>query len=319
MRKLLPLAGLCIALGCLPARAEELPKSLPRLSVERNHFVDEAGAPIRLRGVSLCSLEWHRPLEQIRAVTTPPTRWHANILRLPVQEKEWDRVGGAAYLKGYLDPAVALCKERGIYCIIDWHAIDPWDKPETVKKLENFWTIVAPRYAAETHILYELFNEPTEPKTRKIENWRKWRETAQPWVDLIRKRAPETPILVGSPHWSQMPAFAAVEPFDGNDLAYVLHVYPNWKEKQWDKLFGEASKTIPIFITEWGWSAQEKAWWGIKGDRAGYGEKLRSYLDVRPWISWTAWSYDPLCGPAMLGGDKDMGVFVQDWLKDVNP
>lgn len=299
--------------------AEALPKSLPRLSVEGNRFVDEAGTPVALRGVSLCSLEWHKPLEQIRNVTTPPTKWNANILRLPVQVKEWDRVGAQDYIKDYLDPAVKLCSERGVYCIIDWHVVDKWNKPENVKKLENFWTIVAPRYAANPNILYEVFNEPTDPKSRKMENWISWREAAQPWVDLIRKRAPETPILVGSPHWSQMPSFAVEEPFKGKNLAYTVHVYPNWKEKQWDGLFGKASETIPIFISEWGWSAQEDAFKIIKGDREGYGEKIRAYLDARPWINWTAWSYDPKCAPAMLGPDTDMGTFVQDWLKDVNP
>jgi endoglucanase len=323
MRRLLLFAAalwiIPFAAGAAESLPQSLPKPLPRLSIEGNRFVDETGMPVTLRGVSLCSLEWHKPLEQIRDVTTPPTKWNANILRLPVQLKEWDRVGPQDYIKDYLDPAVKACTERGIYCIIDWHAIDKWSEVETAKKLENFWTIVAPRYAANPNILYEVFNEPAEPKGRTIENWLAWRESAQTWVDLIRKRARKTPILVGSPHWSQMPSFAVQEPFEGNNLAYVVHVYPIWKERQWDELFGDASKTIPIFITEWGWSAQEKSWWGIKGNREDYGDKLRAYLDARPWINWTAWSYDPKCGPAMLGGDKDMGEFVQEWLKDVNP
>lgn len=319
MPKLL-LAALLFTMTAPAMAADLLPApSLPRLSVERNRIVDDAGTPITLRGVSLCSLEWHKPLDQIRDVTTPPTKWNANVLRLPIQKKEWDRLGPQDYLKAYLDPAVKMCTDRNIYCILDWHDVSEWNKPESIKNLERFWTIVAPRYSRNPNILYEIYNEPTEPKSRTIENWNAWRETAQAWVDMIRKRAPETILLIGSPHWSQMPSFAVQTPFEGKNLVYTAHVYPNWKEKQWDDLFGEASNTIPLFITEWGWSAQEKAWWGIKGDQASYGDKLRAYLDARPWINWTAWSYDPKCGPAMLGDDTDMGAFVKDWLSDINP
>ncbi len=299
--------------------ADSLLHSLPRLQVESNRIVKPDGAPITLRGVSLCSLEWHKPLEQIEQVTASPEKWNVNVIRMPVQAKEWARVGAQAYIKGYLDPAVKLCKESGVYCIIDWHDISDWNKPDNIKKVEDFWKLVAPRYADQKNIIYEIFNEPTEPKARTMENWLAWRKQAQEWVDMIRKDAPDTILLVGTPHWDQMPAFAAKEPFKGNNLAYVLHLYPNWPQKDWDNLFGEASKTIPIFITEWGWSAQPKSWWGIKGTQQGYGEPLRAYLDARPQINWTAWSYDPLCGPAMLGGDKDMGQFVKQWLEEANP
>jgi len=81
-------------------------------------------------------------------------------------------------------------------------------------------------------------------------------------------------------------------------------------------LFGNASAKIPLFITEWGWSAQEKSWWGIKGDQRTYGDPLKAYLEARPQIGWTAWSYDPKCGPSMLGTDKDMGEFVKAWLEE---
>jgi len=320
MKKII-LAVLCAAsFYNAPAYAEGLlPKSLPRLEVEGNRLTKPDGTPVTLRGVSLCSLEWHKPLQQIKQLTTPPDKWNANVIRMPVQAREWKRVGPQAYIKGYLDPAVKLCTESGVYCIIDWHDIDKWNTPETVQRLETFWKLVAPRYASNKSVIYEIFNEPTEPKARTKENWLAWRKTAQPWVDMIRKSAPDTLLLIGTPHWDQMPAFAAEAPFKGNNLAYTLHVYPNWPQKDWDNLFGKASKTIPIFVTEWGWSAQPSAWWGIKGSKEGYGAPLRAYLDARPQINWTAWSYDPLCGPAMLGVDKDMGAFVKQWLKEANP
>ena len=309
------LLSACLLLMPWDAAAQDL----QRLQTKDNYFQTVDGKKFTPRGVSLCSLEWHAPLKQIEAVTSSPEKWAVNILRLPVQVKEWDRVGANAYIKGYLDPAIKMCRAKNIYCIIDWHAIDRWDDKKNTDKLEDFWSRVAPRYAADKNIIYEIFNEPTEPKEKTPENWQVWKTVMQKWVNDIRKDAPHTLLLIGSPHWSQMPSFAVEDPIKGKNLAYVLHVYPNYKESQWDKLFGDASEKIPLFITEWGWSAQEKAWWGIKGDQKTYGEPLKAYLEARPQIGWTAWSYDPKCGPSMLGVDKDMGDFVRNWLEESRP
>lgn len=301
----------------LTAAAAHAQTPLPRLQVVGNHLETREGDYITLKGVSLCSLEWHKPLEQIEQVSTGPDKWNANVLRLPVQVQEWKRVGPINYIKNYLDPAVKACRRNNVYCIIDWHEIGPWNDAENVRDLKDFWKRVAPRYATDPNILYEIYNEPDEPKEKSRENWLAWRAAAQPWVDQVRRDAPHTVLLVGSPHWAQMPDFAVADPFRGKNLAYVVHVYPNYKPSDWDALFGRASETLPIFMTEWGWSDQEKVRGQvIHGTQKDFGEPLKAYLEARPQISWTAWSYDPLCGPAMLGDDKDMAAFVKDWLAE---
>jgi endoglucanase len=304
--------------GCAISPNLENTISLEQLITQGNTFTNQTGEVIRLRGVSLCSLAWHSPLEQIKQVSDVNTGWHPNILRLPVQVREWDRIGEDAYIRGRLDPAVKLCRENGVYCIIDWHLIAAWDDPVSDQRLRDFWRKIAPIYANDPNILYEIFNEPTTPKQRTRENWLKWRDKAQSWVDFIRTMAPETILLVGSPHWDQMTSFAVEDPIVGNNIGYVTHVYPNYKPHKWDKLFGDAAAKIPMIITEWGWSSAESSEDSLLfGSADSYGQPLRDYLDARPQIGWTAWSYDPRCGPAMLGRDKDMGDFVKKWLKDI--
>lgn len=292
----------------------------PRLKVSGNTLAAPDGTPVSLRGLSLCSLEWHDPLSLIAQATHPRDGWRPNVLRLPVQTREWARVGAKNYLRDYLDPAVKACEAAGVYCIIDWHAIDRWDDPDVIKDLREFWRVVAPRYAAKPFILYEFFNEPTEPKARTPENWNAWRSAAQPLVAEIRALAPDTVILVGNPHWDQMPSFALDAPFSDDNLMYVVHVYPQFKPGSWDALFGAASEKLPIFMTEFGWTSQEKNKEVITyGTAEVFAKPLRAYLDARPHISWTAWSFDPKCGPAMLGEDAgDMGTFVKKWLQDLS-
>jgi endoglucanase len=307
---------LCAMIICWAPTLAKAADPLPRIITSGNQYETPEGKPVHLRGVSLCSLDWHKPLDLLKEVTT---QWKPNVVRLPVQPKEWKLISPEKYLSQRLDPAVKICREQGVYCIIDWHQIDSWDKPEKTKELENFWKIVAPRYATNTNIIYEVFNEPTNPGVRTRENWIKFREKMQLWVDQIRRDAPHTLLLIGSPNWSQLPAFAVEDPVVGNNLAYVMHAYPgNFGPKTWDKFFGNAAKSIPIFMSEWGWTDNEKAFYVIKGTQQEFGEPLKKYFNERPHIGWTAWSYDPKCGPAMKGKDKDMGDFVKQWLDEID-
>ncbi len=313
MKKIIfTLLGLIVL--ALPAQGQ---RSGPqRLQVEGNRLQTEDGRPVTLRGVSLCSLSWHNPISLLRSLNNPKSDWKVNVVRLPVQPEEWDRLGPDAYIRERLDPAVAECKKKKIYCVIDWHEIADWDEANTERKLKNFWRIIAPRYANEPLILYEIFNEPIGPQEREKKNWLIYRAKAQKWIDMIRQVAPETVLLVGSPHWSQMPAFAKEDPLKGNNLVYVLHLYHGWKRESWDDLFGNASLKIPLFISEWGWSSKvQNLGQPFYGTLDEYAIPLKDYLEARPHISWTAWSYDPECGPAMLGKDKEMGDFVRSWLK----
>lgn len=300
-----------------PVWAEASTKPLPRLKVSGNHLETPDGQAVTLRGVSLCSLEWHKPLEQIHQVTASKKAWPVNVVRLPVQTKEWQRIGPANYLLHNLDPAVKMCTKNNVYCIIDWHQISDWNKTDDTQMLQGFWRMVAPRYADNPNIMYEVFNEPIAPGEQTRENWLAWKKVAEPWVKDIRKAAPDTVVMMGSPVWSKMPSFAAADPFADKNLMYVLHLYPNIPPKDWDGLFGTASQTIPIIMTEWGWSSQKKhSKMVFAGSVENFGEPLKQYLADKPQISWTAWAYDPKCSPAMLGEDADLAKFVKDWLQE---
>jgi endoglucanase len=289
--------------------------ALPRLHVEGNTLKAADGSPVTLRGVSLCSLSWTDPVEFIKTLGSGEGGWHPDVIRLPVQPAEWERIGPGDYIAQHLDPAIRECRRNGVYCIVDWHEISDWNDAIVAGKLESFWRIIAPRYKDDPFVLYEIFNEPKAPGDRTRENWLAFRARAQKWVDMVRAKAPDTVLLIGSPFWSQMPGFAVQDPFRGDNLVYVLHLYHGWSPDTWDDLFGNAARAIPLFVSEWGWSSLlRNRLQPFYGTRAGYAAPLRAYLDARPQISWTAWSYDPECGPAMIGKDKDMGAFVREWL-----
>jgi len=58
----------------------------------------------------------------------------------------------------HLDQVVKLAGEAGLYALINYHDVGRYDLDFAVV----FWETVAPRYASQTHVFYELLNEPVE-------------------------------------------------------------------------------------------------------------------------------------------------------------
>lgn len=308
---------LLLLLLVLPLQA--LADGLPRLHVEENRLETPDEDSVTLRGVSLCSTSYNDPKNLLATLANRQNGWNVDVVRLPVQPSEWGRIGADRYVKDYLDPAVRECRVARFYCIIDWHEVADWQGAQVTQALESFWRKVAPRYKDDPFILYEVFNEPRNPGDQTLENWRKYRARAQQWIDEIRKAAPETVLLIGSPRWSQMAGFAAWEPLSGRNLVYTFHLYHGSPRDEWDVLFGNASEKIPVFVSEWGWSSllsnRPTPFYGTRKD---FAEPVKAYLDGHPQISWTAWSFDPACGPAMRGNDREMGEFVRAWLRELH-
>ncbi|MEL6898229.1 MAG: cellulase family glycosylhydrolase, partial [Planctomycetota bacterium] len=80
-----------------------------------------------------------------------------------------------AELLADLDAIVQLCDQRHIYVMINYHDTTGYRDPEyslpadangkfayttSTDYLDQFWDLVAPRYADSKHVLYELTNEP---------------------------------------------------------------------------------------------------------------------------------------------------------------
>jgi len=327
----------------------------PWLRVDGNKIKDPDGNEVVLRGV--CTADPKRldttasdrgkdAEAVIDLATDAASGWYARVIHLPVHPADiGDHPKGEsaeplaftrdeldAYLEEYLDPAIEQCRANGVYCIVDYHRHrrNHWTKPAIDKEVRLFWDAVAPRYADQSHVLYEMFKEPALPGFGDMEEiWSTYRETAQPWIDLIREHAPKNLVLVGSPRWSQFPQGAVrYGEFEGENLVYTLTVYPShvWlgERIELDEFTDRAWKEIPLFVTEWGFKPDADIAL-YRGTADGYGEMMRDWLTERQ-IHWTAWCFDPWWEPAMFeldGGDdwkllknNYQGQFVKTFLSD---
>ena len=131
-----------------------------------------------------------------------------------------------SYYNQLLRPIVDYCKAKDIYAIIDWHFVGD-NTYDRVAETNAFWSYMAPKFASDSHVLFELFNEPLNTSGGSdVANWLTCRPDMQTWINIIRASAPDNLILVGAPSWSQQVGPAANYPLDGNNIVMVVHFIP---------------------------------------------------------------------------------------------
>ena len=297
-----------------PFDASKLPKRLPAIHVDGNHFVDPSGASVVFQGVNISDpdkLESNGHFE--RRLFEEIARWGANVIRIPVHPAAWRARGSQAYF-ALLDQAVIWATELDMYVIIDWHSIGnlvrglyqhpmyDTTQPETYA----FWRDAAFRYAdVPTVAFYELFNEPTLRRGRLgSAPWSEWKFFNEEAISIIRAHDADAIALVAGFDYAYDLGPIAKAPIDRPGVAYVSHPYPMKAkapfEPSWDQAFGFATKKYPLMATEIGYMAA-----GDPGahspaiDDGSYGKRITDYLGAKG-ASWVAWCFDPDWAPQLI-------------------
>jgi endoglucanase len=221
-----------------------------------NHLVNGNNAVVRLLGVdrsgqefkciqggSPGSLGWGifdgpTDLPSAQAIAS----WHANAVRLPLNEDCWLGIngvnpayGGAAYRAAIL-AYVATLHQAGLYVIVDLH----WNAPGGVAATSqqplpdadhavDFWTSAASAFASDPAVVLDLYNEPfiygTYLQDASQDPWDCWLNGCglnqyltggtpytlpfawnavgmQPLVNAVRATGAKNPIMVGGLGWA---------------------------------------------------------------------------------------------------------------------
>ena len=328
---------------CLTASLYAIP---PRLHVDGNKIKDPNGDIVVLRGVSLIDLgfleDWQGgAIEMIDRLTDQDDSqgnspgWYPTVFRIPVMPPDavdppgsWPHPFDADNndLYDLLRSVVDYCASKEIYAIIDWHYVA--NTYDNIASTSEFWTYMAPRFADDTHVIFELFNEPINTSVGdETQDWLSVRDNMQTWIDIVRTYAPDNLILVAGPSWSQAIGPAATypvsDPVGGNNIAYVSHIYPyHWSagNPSWyTNHITAVADVYPVFMTEWGFSeaATYDLLWGTITD---YGQPLTEFIEGLQ-ISSTAWVASYNWEPSMFNtdwtlrtGEGEMGYFVKDFL-----
>jgi endoglucanase len=315
----------------------------PWLHTEGNVIKDTVGNTVVLRGVDIVDLGavelWYgganNLIDRITNQNDPQGSspgWYTKVIRISCYppdaedfvDSPWHWApGDDTFYNNLLRPAVDYCKTKDVYVIINLHYVA--NTFNHIDMANQFWTYMAPKFANDSHVIFELFCEPINNASDDVTNWLSVRTDMQNWYNIVRTYAPYNLILVGAPAYSTDIGPAADYPLTGNNIAMVTHIYPmhwqkspagnNWYTQNIDKCL----TMYPVFMSEWGF-------WSKKGDQIGYGsisnygQPLENFREARK-ISSSAWvaSYDWM--PPMFNtdwtlrvGQFEMGGFTKDML-----
>ncbi|WP_438027637.1 glycoside hydrolase family 5 protein [Sorangium sp. So ce233] len=255
-----------------------------RLQAMGNRVVDEYGAELQLKGMSLFWSVWEgEKFYNASAVNTLVDDWDASIVRAAMTVSAEGRFGylhnpdaEKRKVKTIVDAAIA----RGIYVIIDWH---DHDAALTSHKdaAKRFFREMATEYGDEPGVIFEVYNEPDN------EGWDQVKSYAEEVIGEIRGAGADNLVIVGTPTWSQDVDVAARNPITRySNIAYTLHFYAaTHKGYLRTKATNAMTAGLPLFVTEWGTCS-------ASGDGALDLGEAQAWLDFLSTnkISWLNWS-----------------------------
>ncbi len=252
-----------------------------KLKLSGINLVSECGNNVQLRGMSTHGPQWYGNCITTGGLDMLANTWGADIYRLALYVEEGGYVNNPAGWKTWVDTWVTECGNRGIYCLIDWHILNPGDPNIDIVAARDFWQYIATQHGSKKHVLYEICNEPNGV------NWTTVKTYADDIIPKIRAIDPNTIIIVGTPNWSQDVDIASTNKLSYTNVMYTLHFYSgSHAQPLRDKANTAMANGAPIFVTECGTSDAS----GNNGPFLTEADNWFSWMQTNN-ISWCNWSY----------------------------
>lgn len=199
---------------------------------------------------------------------------HADLVRFQVSQFGLDPQG-PLYSPAYVaevQGAVETARSLGLAVIVSLQAQPPAGEPTRCPLPDagaaRAWSVLAPMFAGDGDVMFELYNEPGVAATAA--GWIQWQVGGeiiypggscqavgmQALIAQIRTQAPDNVIVVPGLKGEQSLAgrMRIVDPAHRAEpqLAYGVH-YPSLSRSiaYWDSTFGRTSAAVPVIVTEW--------------------------------------------------------------------
>lgn len=294
----------------------------PVLSVRGNRLVDGSGTVIRLTGVNRSGAEyacatgsgiWDGPTDTDAAVTAIAS-WHANAVRIPLNEDCWlgingvrPRFSGAGYRAAIADYVTRL-ERFGLTPILNLHFSAPGTTiPDAQAPMADeqhspaFWASVASYFARDHHLIFDLFNEPYPDRDRdSAAAWLCVRNGGscpgvgfavagmQQLVSVVRGAGVSQPLMIAGPQYAgDLDRWLRYEPADPlHQLVASIHIYephstPCSTRACWNGEISPVTGQVPVVAGEI----------GTKDCSARSIEALLNWSDAHA-VSYLAWAWN---------------------------
>jgi len=298
-----------------------------KLAIEGNRVFFNGG-PIVLSGVAVGDpyfrqTTYRRTAEDYKTISE---EWQANTVRLSIHPsfvKDEKRV------KKILEEEIESARKNNLLVILDYHVIGfpnswfkPLDQPESFsydsnfKTAMDFWKYAAVKYRDDPGVIFELWNEPADKKERK---WADLKPYMERLYSLIRSQGANNIIISPGVYWSYDLRGTKGSPLSGKNIGYAWHNYPfSGKYLSWSTALDNLNEKYPVFVTEWGFSADPSKRHFATLD--AYGQPLKKLLKDKK-LNFTAWCWHTPWDPRMFENNwtdlTPYGKFVKNFLSEI--
>jgi len=225
--------------------------------------------------------------------------WAATTLRFQVSQRGLDPddpLHTAAYVERVVD-GVRLARSLDFIVVLsmqDQSISCGTAHPLPTEATLRAWRTLAPRFADDPYVAYELFNEPDNQPTP--DGWRQWRDGGsvpldnqgepavghQRIVDVIRDLGARNVLIAdGARKGAFLSGLPLLDdPLPEAQVAYAVHPYyfhrsPDatleQERSRWEHRYGDLARSVPVLATEWNMRSN--------GCVPGAGERAPQFLD----------------------------------------
>lgn len=294
-----------------------------QLSVKNGQLVDKNGKGYQLRGMSTHGLTWFPEFVNESAFKTLRDDWNTNVVRLAMYVDEWGNgqcyMGNKSGSLELLEKGVDICIKLDMYVIIDWHVLNPGDPSKYTNEAKSFFETVSKRYAKYPNVIYEICNEPNGGAS--------WSGNIKPYAEkiipVIRKNAPNSVIIVGTPTWSQEIDKPLSDPLSYKNVMYAFHFYAATHAGLRSNVENCVAQGLPVFVSEFGTCDAS----GGGANDFNETQKWLSYFDKQgiSYCNWSICNKDETCSVLWPGTSAngnwsesnltENGKWIRNWLK----
>lgn len=294
-----------------------------QLSVKNGQLVDKSGKGYQLRGMSTHGLTWFPEFVNESAFKTLRDDWNTNVVRLAMYVDEWGNgqcyMGNKSGSLELLEKGVDICIKLDMYVIIDWHVLNPGDPSKYTNEAKSFFETVSKRYAKYPNVIYEICNEPNGGAS--------WSGNIKPYAEkiipVIRKNAPNSVIIVGTPTWSQEIDKPLSDPLSYKNVMYAFHFYAATHAGLRSNVENCVAQGLPVFVSEFGTCDAS----GGGANDFNETQKWLSYFDKQgiSYCNWSICNKDETCSVLRPGtsangnwSESDLtenGKWIRNWLR----
>lgn len=294
-----------------------------QLSVKNGQLVDKSGKGYQLRGMSTHGLTWFPEFVNESAFKTLRDDWNTNVVRLAMYVDEWGNgqcyMGNKSGSLELLEKGVDICIKLDMYVIIDWHVLNPGDPSKYTNEAKSFFETVSKRYAKYPNVIYEICNEPNGGVS--------WSGNIKPYAEkiipVIRKNAPNSVIIVGTPTWSQEIDKPLSDPLNYKNVMYAFHFYAATHAGLRSNVENCVAQGLPVFVSEFGTCDAS----GGGANDFNETQKWLSYFDKQgiSYCNWSICNKDETCSVLRPGtsangnwSESDLtenGKWMRNWFR----